>query len=149
MPPRSRYPPHPRSRRMKTGMNLLLWTGHVTEEHFPLLAKLKAAGYDGVEIPVFEADPNHYRKVRAELDRNGLKCTTVTIVSPEANPISPDANVRAAAADLLKKVIECNHVLGAGTMVGPFLSPLGGFAGEPPPGDEKNRAADALRQAAE
>ena len=28
---------------MKTGMNLLLWTGHVTAEHYPLLAKLKAA----------------------------------------------------------------------------------------------------------
>ena len=26
---------------MKTGMNLLLWTTHVTAEHFPLLAKLK------------------------------------------------------------------------------------------------------------
>src|SRR2546430_1076881 len=34
---------------MKYGMNLLLWTGNVTAEHFPLLAKLKAAGFDGVE----------------------------------------------------------------------------------------------------
>ena len=29
---------------MKTCMNLLLWTGHVIEEHFPLLARVKAAG---------------------------------------------------------------------------------------------------------
>jgi hypothetical protein len=28
---------------MKTGMNLLLWTTHVTAEHFPLFAKLKQA----------------------------------------------------------------------------------------------------------
>ena len=40
---------------MKTGMNLLLWATHVTEEHFPILADLNKAGFDGVEIPVFEA----------------------------------------------------------------------------------------------
>jgi D-psicose/D-tagatose/L-ribulose 3-epimerase len=34
---------------MKIGMNLLLWTGHVTEADFPTLGKLKAAGYDGEE----------------------------------------------------------------------------------------------------
>ena len=32
---------------MKTGMNLLLWTGHVTEEHFPIIQDIKAAGFDG------------------------------------------------------------------------------------------------------
>ena len=29
---------------MKYGMNLLLWTSGVTEEHFPLLNNLKAVG---------------------------------------------------------------------------------------------------------
>jgi D-psicose/D-tagatose/L-ribulose 3-epimerase len=133
---------------MKTGMNLLLWTGHVTEEHFPLLAKLKAAGFDGVEIPVFDGDVSHFRHLRSELDRNGLECTTVTIVPPDANPISPDAGIRRNAVDRLKWAIECNHALGAETMVGPFHSPLGVFSGGPPTADEKKRAADVLRQAA-
>ena len=35
---------------MKTSMNLLLWATHVTEQHFPLLGKLKQTGFDGVEI---------------------------------------------------------------------------------------------------
>jgi len=98
---------------MKTGMNLLLWTGHVTEEHYPIMKDIKAAGFDGVEIPVFDTTVDHYKKVRKELDNLGLKCTTVTIVSPEANPISPDANVRKAAVELLKKAIDCNQALGA------------------------------------
>ena len=29
---------------MKIGFNLLLWTGHVTEENFAVIEKLKAAG---------------------------------------------------------------------------------------------------------
>jgi D-psicose/D-tagatose/L-ribulose 3-epimerase len=134
---------------MKTGMNLLLWTGHVTEEHFPLLNKLKAAGFDGVELPVFEGEVGHYKKVRAELDRAGLKCTTVTIATPEANPVSPDDGVRQAALDRLKWAIEVNHTLGSEAMCGPYHSALGVFSGEPPTADEKKRAADVLRTAAE
>jgi D-psicose/D-tagatose/L-ribulose 3-epimerase len=134
---------------MKTGMNLLLWTGHVTAEHFPLFGKLKAAGYDGVEIPVFEGDPAHYRMLRGELDKAGLQCTTVTVVGEDASPISPDAAIRQAAVERLKWAIECNHALGAETMVGPFHSPLGVFSGDGPTPDEKSRAAEVLRQAAE
>lgn len=37
---------------MKIGMNLLLWTTHVTEAHCPILEKIKATGFDGVEIPI-------------------------------------------------------------------------------------------------
>lgn len=134
---------------MKTGMNLLLWTGHVTEEHFPLFAKLKADGYDGVEIPLFEGDPTHYKTVRTELDNHGLKCTTVTVVNPEVSPISPDASIRSAAIDRLKWAIDCNAALGSETMLGPFHSPLGVFTGEGPTADEKKRAAEVLRKAAE
>ena len=36
---------------MKLGFNLLLWTTHVVDEHVPLFDRLKATGYDGVEIP--------------------------------------------------------------------------------------------------
>ena len=42
---------------MKVGMNLLLWNGSITSEHFPLLGKLKATGFDGVELPVFGGSP--------------------------------------------------------------------------------------------
>lgn len=39
---------------MKIGMNMLLWTGHVGEEHVPVLRAFKATGFDGVEVPVFD-----------------------------------------------------------------------------------------------
>jgi D-psicose/D-tagatose/L-ribulose 3-epimerase len=134
---------------MKTGMNLLLWTTHVTEEHFPLLEKLKKTGYDGVELPVFEGDAAHYKKVGAQLKNLGLGCTTVTVVGPEHSPISPDAAVRAAALDRHKWAIEMTAHLGGENLCGPYHSPLGVFSGEPPTDDEKKRAADVLRQSAE
>src|SRR5437667_1590 len=101
---------------MKTGMNLLLWTGHVTAEHFSTLACLKKTGFDGVEIPIFEGDVAHYKTIRKELDNLGLRCTTVALVTPEANPISSDAAVRAAAVDRLKHNVEWTAILGGEVM---------------------------------
>jgi D-psicose/D-tagatose/L-ribulose 3-epimerase len=134
---------------MKTGMNLLLWTTHVTAEHFPLFARLKQTGYDGVELPLFEGDAAHYKVIRKELDNHGLGCTTVTVASPEANPISPDITMRKAAVERLKWAIEMTAILGGENLCGPYHSPLGVFSGIGPTAGEKKHAADVLRQAAE
>jgi D-psicose/D-tagatose/L-ribulose 3-epimerase len=130
-------------------MNLLLWTTHVTAPHFPLLAKLKQTGFDGVEVPVFEGDAAHFRTIRQELDKQGLKCTTVTVGTAEANPISPDAAIRKAAVERLKWAIDMTALIGGEILCGPYYSPLAVFSGTGPTTDEKKRAADVLRQAAE
>ncbi|HTU92630.1 MAG TPA: sugar phosphate isomerase/epimerase family protein [Gemmataceae bacterium] len=134
---------------MKTGMNLLLWTTHVTDEHFPLFAKLKKVGFDGVEIPLFSGDAAHYRRIRKELDNHGLGCTTVCCVNPTANPISPDAKLRQAGVDFLKWAIEMTATLGGDILAGPYHSPLGVFSGAGPTADEKKWAVETLRKAAE
>ena len=73
---------------MEIGFNLLLWTGHVTEENFPVLEKLKAAGYDGVEIPIFDvSDPAHFTKIGRVLDDNGLSRCAVTICPTDAQSL--------------------------------------------------------------
>lgn len=134
---------------MKYGFNLLLWTTHVTAEHFTLLPKLKAAGYDGVEVPLFEGDAAHYKIVGKAIGDAGLKCTAVTVVPPEANPISPDAAVRAKAVDRIKWAIDMTAACGGEVLCGPFHSPLAVFSGTGPTADEKKRAADVMRTCAE
>jgi len=134
---------------MKVGMNLLLWTGFVTEADFPTIGKIKAAGFDGVEIPLFDGTAEHYKTIKAELDKQGLACSTVTVMTSEANPISSDAAIRAKAIERLKWAVEMNHVLGSFAMCGPYHSPLGVFSGQGPTADEKGHAKDVLRQAAE
>ncbi len=134
---------------MKIGMNLLLWTSHVTTEHFPLFAKLKKAGFDGIELPLFEGDTAHYKTVRKEIDNLGLGCTTVTVVGPDTSPISPDAAIRRKALDRIKWAIEMTSVLGGENLCGPYHSPLGEFSGAGPTEDEKKRAVEVLRQAAD
>jgi D-psicose/D-tagatose/L-ribulose 3-epimerase len=130
-------------------MNLLLWATHVTEEHFPLFAKLKAAGFDGIEVPLFAGDAAHYKKVRKELDANGLACTAVTTAKLEANPISPDPGLRQAGLDHIKWAIEMTQILGGENLCGPYHSPLAFFTGHGPTEDEKKWGADTLRKAAD
>ena len=69
---------------MKLGMNMLLWASHVTEAHYPIFEKIKKAGFDGVELPLFEGDGAHYTRVGKELANQGLGCTTVTCLSTDA-----------------------------------------------------------------
>jgi D-psicose/D-tagatose/L-ribulose 3-epimerase len=134
---------------MRTSMNMLLWTTHVTEEHFPLLARIKEAGFDGVEIPVFDGDEKHYQKIKAELDRLALSATTVFVVPPDASPIASDKETLKRAMLAIRKAIKNTAALGGELMCGPFHSPLGVFTGQPPTADEKKNAADVLRFCAE
>ena len=135
---------------MKTGFNLFLWTTHVRDEHFPLFEELKHAGYDGVEVPLLEGEVEHYRRVARALRDNGLECTSITVM-PDAGHdcLSPDAGSRAGALDHLRWAIDCSHALGSEVLCGPFYQPLGVFSGRGAIEDEKVRAAEVHRQAAE
>ncbi|MFT4840117.1 MAG: D-psicose/D-tagatose/L-ribulose 3-epimerase [Planctomycetota bacterium] len=134
---------------MRFGVNLLLWTTHVTDEHEPQLAFVKECGFDGVEVPLFDGDVAHYRKVAAMLDRVGLQRTCSTGLSAEHNPIDASASVRQAAVDRLKWAIDCGQALGADVLCGPLHSAFKVFSGHGPTEDECQRSADVLREAAE
>src|SRR5260370_3448190 len=134
---------------MKIGMNLLLWTTHVTEEHYPHLEKIKSTGFDGVEIPIFGGDDAHYKKLRRKLDELQLKSSTVTVASPEASAISPDPAIRKAAAERLKTIVRQAAILGADILCGPFHQALGVFSGTGPTEEEFKRATDVHREVAD
>ncbi len=133
---------------MKIGMNLLLWTTHVTEEHYPQLEKIKSTGFDGVEIPIFGGEDAHYRKLRKKLDELHLKTSTVAVATPEASAISPDPAIRKAASERLKTIVRQSAILGADILCGPFHQALGVFSGTGPTEEEFKRAADVHREAA-
>lgn len=132
---------------MKIGFNLLLWTGHVTEENFSLFPKLKAVGYDGLEIPIFDtSNPAHFKTIGQALKDNGLEATAVTVLPDEAhNAISPDAKNRQGAIDHLKSVFECAHNAGVQVLCGPYYQVLGQFTGRFPTETELEHAAEVHR----
>jgi D-psicose/D-tagatose/L-ribulose 3-epimerase len=118
-------------------------------EHAPIFAKLKETGFDGVEVPLFEGDEAHYQAVGRELQQAGLKCSTITVCSPDASPVSADAAERTRALDRLKWCLDMTAAVGGDVLCGPYTAPLGVFTGREPSEDEKKRAADVLRAGAE
>jgi D-psicose/D-tagatose/L-ribulose 3-epimerase len=134
---------------MKIGMNLLLWATQVTEEHYPQLEKIKATGFDGVEIPIFTGDEAHYQKLRKKLDALQLKSSTVAVATPETSAISPDPIVRKAAVDRLKTIVRYSAILGADILCGPFHQALGVFSGTGPTEEEFKRATVVHRAVAD
>ena len=115
---------------MKYGFNLLMWTTHVTPDHLPLIRSIKVAGYDGVEVPIFEGTPSHYQGLRQLLADEGLSSTAVGIVQDEArNPLSANPDHTRAGVDFLKWLVDCAVALNAEVLGGPFYQPLGMFSG--------------------
>ncbi len=136
---------------MKIGMNLLLWTGHVGEEHLPVLKALKATGFDGVEVPVFDpSDTAHYKWLGGVLDDLGLQRTAVALIPDEAHsPISPDAAARQGGVDHLNRVIDCCEAINSQALVGPWFQPLGVFSGDGPTDEELERCSGVHRAVAQ
>lgn len=132
---------------MKVGFNLLLWSTHFVESEFPILENLKAAGYDGVEVPIFDtSDLAHFEKIGQALKDQGLGATAVTVVPDEAHsPISADAGNRASALEHLKRVIDCAQAFGCEVLCGPYYQPLGEFSGDGATEDELSRGAEVHR----
>src|SRR6516225_3628720 len=118
---------------MKTGMNLLLWTTHLTEQHDGILDQLKALGFDAVEVPVFEtANLAPFERLGNRIKSLGLGATAVTVMGAESNPISPDAKVRDAAVAHLDRAMECGQAFGCEILCGPIHSAIGVFSGQGP-----------------
>lgn len=135
---------------MRFGMNMLLWTTSVGEEHWPVCEGLAAMGYNCVEVPVFEvADPDAYGRLGERLRGIGLAPLAVTALAPEANIASCDPAVRGAGEAYLRAAVDCAAALGAPTLSGPVHSALGVFTGRGPTEEELAWSADALARVAE
>jgi D-psicose/D-tagatose/L-ribulose 3-epimerase len=132
---------------LRTAINLLLYALHVTSEHFPIMERLRRMGYIGVEFPLSEGDAAHYRSLRRELDDQGLACTAALVEDPAASAISPDPAARQASLDRLRWGIEMANILGANVLNGEFHTPPS--PARAPTADDRKRAADVYRQAAE
>lgn len=132
---------------MKLGFNLLLWTPHVTADFEPLLKTLKKTGYDGVEVPMFEGDPDHYARLGELLDKIGLERTVVSVMPAGHNPLSADKAEQKAAVARIKWAIDCTAALGAPIIGGPLHSEHGYFSGNPPTAAERKRGLGFHRKA--
>lgn len=143
------YIHEPKNAMNKIGMNLLLWGTEMDEQMFPVLEQIREAGYDGVEVPIFNTDPGAWETWRKKLDATGLDRVAVTINGPDHHQIDQDPAMRQKTLERNKRALDCAAVLGSVLLTGPYHSSLGVFAGRTASEDEKKWAAENLYELAE
>ena len=134
---------------MKIGMNMLLWTNHVTEDHFSIVDTLKETGYDGIELFLGEGNVPHYSKLGTHFSNINMGTTCVASLAPEENIASPDLKIREAGLDKLKWSIDVGAAVNAEVICGPFHSSFAVFTRQPPKLEERQRSIEVLQRAAE
>ncbi len=130
-------------------MNMLLWTNHVTEQHFPVFEKLKDAGYEGIELPLGDGDVAHYNAIGNRIADMNMGVTCVTSLLEDTNIASPDPAIRQAGLDRLKWAIDVAQAANAEVICGPIHSAFAYFTRQPPTADEKKWSAEMLHKAGE
>ena len=69
---------------------MLLWTNHVTEQHYGIIDSLKQTGYDGIELFLGEGNEQHYSRLGKHFSDIAIGVTCVASLAPEENIASPD-----------------------------------------------------------
>ena len=131
---------------MKIGFCMLLWTTSVGPEHRALLEDIKATGYDGIEVPVFDGTPDDYASLGKMLDEVGLGRTAISVIPGlDQHPLSEDAADRARGIEHLKWLVDCAAAMGAEGIGGPLHQTLGHFSGAGTTPEEFDRAREVHR----
>lgn len=131
----------------KIGFNVLAWSAVISDDLKPIVERLKAIGYDGVEVLVGSPDHAAYKALGGYIKDLGLEVTTVFVLGKDENPISAEAGVRAKALDRVKWAIDRSFDLNAKILAGPFHSAHTHFAKRAPEDREYDWSADVLHKA--
>ncbi|GAB3217563.1 sugar phosphate isomerase/epimerase [Algoriphagus aestuariicola] len=130
----------------KIGFNVLAWSAEMSEALLPILDRLKKIGYDGAEFFVGGSPEESFKLVGKHCADIGLEVTTVTVLGPDENPISPNAHVREKSKERLRWVLDRAADLNSQVLCGPFHSAFATFASRAPIEDEYNWSAEVLHE---
>ena len=126
---------------MKYGINTLLWTAAFGQSNLDLLPRIKAGGFDGVEIARFSFDDCPAAPLRRTLESNDLECTFCTALTGDLSMARSDGRAVAFMRDAIGWAAE----LGAKVVAGPFCSAVGYLPGRRRTSDEWQRCIHNLQ----
>ncbi len=130
----------------KIGFNVLAWSAEMSEALLPILDRLKTIGYDGAEFFIGGSAESAFKMVGHHCSDIGLEVTSVFVLGPDENPISPDAGVRAKSREKIKWTIDRAADLGSQVICGPYHSAFSTFASREPMEEEYDRSAEILHE---
>ncbi len=133
---------------MRFGINTLLWSGSVGSAEIARLPALKAAGFDGVEVPIFDPASFPASGLRRALEASGLACTAVSIVPGGAGLADGDRANRERSEAHVRAAIDRAAEAGIALLSGPMYTAVGYLPGRRRTGDEWARAVESWQRLA-
>ena len=131
---------------MKFGVNTFIWADRFGREQIPLLARIKQAGFDGLEVPLFQPKQYDDKEVKRALAASGLLRTVCCVLPQGLNTVSSDPEVRKRTITHLKRCIQTAAEIGSQLMAGPLYAPVGYLPGQRRTSEEWKLAVDAFQE---
>ncbi|MBL0740967.1 sugar phosphate isomerase/epimerase family protein [Chryseolinea lacunae] len=120
------------STNLKFGVSTWLWTSPFTTDTVALFPKIKAMGFDAVEIPVEYPEKIDGKKVKEALDRHGLKAIVCGAFGPSRDLTHDDAAVHKNCFDYIYQCFDLCNTWDATFLAGPMYSAVGKARMVPP-----------------
>lgn len=102
-----------------------LWTSPFTSQTIELFPKIRAMGYEAVEIPVEYPEMIDAKVVKKALDDEGLKGIVCGAFGPNRDLTHEDPQVHQVCFDYLRQCFEICNELDATFLAGPMYSAVG------------------------
>lgn len=131
---------------MKFGVNTFIWSAHFDKSQIALLARLKEAGFDGVELPLIDSNPAVDADVRRALQENRLQCTFCSIIPADLSLIAREVEVRNRTKQHVENCVRTVAEMGGRLIAGPLYSPVGYLPGRRRTQDEWQRAVECFQE---
>lgn len=128
---------------MRIGVNTLIWGASFGPGDFHLLPRIRDAGFDGIEVPIFDPHVFEARAVGRELNRVGLERTAVTIIPRGLSLGASDGSIRARAIEHVRACIAAARDAGIHLLSGPIYTPVGYLTGRRRTDDEWRWVVDS------
>jgi sugar phosphate isomerase/epimerase len=99
---------------MKFGITTYIWAADFTPSHLDVLPRVKAWGFDGIELPIFRPQGFPAAELRRGIERAGLECTAAIALVRGLSLVDDDADVRRRSLAHVRDTIKVTADLGAG-----------------------------------
>ncbi|MEP6716456.1 MAG: sugar phosphate isomerase/epimerase family protein [Terriglobia bacterium] len=134
---------------MKYGVNTFIWSEEFNRESLKLLPRIKEAGFDGVQVPLFRPADFPAAEVRRGFEANGLECSVCGLFPDGQTLIGDDAAERRVALQHIKDTVRVAAETGADFVGGPLYCPIGYLPGRRRTADEWKRAVEGYQSVGE
>ena len=132
---------------MRLGVNMFIWSAEFGPSNFDLLPRIKEAGFDGIEVPLFDPAVFKAVEIRQAAETYGLDVTVCSIIPKGLSLVSDDAALRRRTQQHLRDAIARTAEVGARLMDGPLYSPVGYLPGRRRTSDEWQWAVEGYQSA--